>query len=85
MNYYSRGSYSIVGFNKTGKGKDWKQSSGTGIAITKNIAARNDKEGNGFDPAPIRLSKWTWVRIKEKEKELTVVISAYKPCKNKKI
>ena len=34
MNYYSKGSYLIVSFNKTGNCEDWKQPNGTGITIT---------------------------------------------------
>ena len=50
INYYSKGSYLIAGFNKTRNCEDWKQPSGTRITITKNIATRKDKEGSGFDP-----------------------------------
>ena len=49
MNHYSKGSFSIVGFNWTAKCKDWNLPGGTGISITKNIASRKDKSGSGCD------------------------------------
>ena len=81
MNFYSKGSYLRVGFNKMGNCEDWKQSGGTGITITKHIAARKDKEGSGFDPTG--MDKWSWVRIEGKTKERTVFTSAYRSCKNR--
>ena len=74
MNYYSKRSYSIVGFNKTGNCKIWRRPGGTGITIIKNIAARKDKEGSGFDPTG--LGRWLWVHIEGKTKELKAFISA---------
>ena len=57
MNYYSKISYSIIGFNKTKNCEDWKQPGGIGITITKKITARKDKEGSGFDPTG--LGRWS--------------------------
>ena len=44
MNYYSKGSYLIVGFNKMGNCEDWKQSGGIEMTITKNIATKKLKK-----------------------------------------
>ena len=44
MKYYSKGSFSIVGYNKTSGCDDWKQPGGTGITINSNMVARKDKE-----------------------------------------
>ena len=82
IKYYSKGTFSVVGYNKTVKCDNWKQPGGTGITITKNMVTRKDKEGSGFDETG--LGRWSWVRIEGKAKELTVFISAYRPCKNRK-
>ena len=81
MNHYSKGSFSIVGFNWTAKCKDWNLPGGTGITITKNIASRKDKSGSSCDKTG--LGRWTWVRIEGKANEQTVFISTYRPCKNR--
>ena len=82
MKYFSRGSFSVVEYNKAIKCDDWKQPGGTGITINENMVSRKDKEGSGFDETG--LGRWSWVRIEGKAKELTVFISAYRPCKNRK-
>ena len=79
MNYFSKGLFSVVGYNKTVKWNDWKQPGGTGITTIKNMVARKDKEGSKFDKTG--LGRWSWVQIEGKAKELTVFISAYRPCK----
>ena len=81
MNYYSKGSYLIVGFDEIGNCKEWRQSRGTGIIITKGITTRKDKDGSGFDPTG--LGRWSWVRIEGKANDLTPFISGYRPCKNR--
>ena len=81
MSYYSKGSYLIVGFNKTGSYKEWRQHKGTGITIIRNIIARKDKDKNGFDLTGLR--RWTWIRIKGKANELKAFISAYRSYKNR--
>ena len=81
MNYYSKGSFLIVGFNRTASYKDWKIPGGTGITITKKISSRKDKAGSSCNKTG--LGRWTWVRIEGKANELTVFISTYRLCKNR--
>ena len=49
MKYFSKGSFSVVGYNKTDRCDNWKQPGGTGITITRNMVARKDKEGSSVD------------------------------------
>ena len=56
MKYYSKGSFIIIGYNKTSGSDNWKQPGGTGITINSNMAARKDKKGSGFDETG--LGRW---------------------------
>jgi hypothetical protein len=72
--------YSQVSYISTENEKSrWNQFGGTGVTILEDLRAR--KSDHGGDP--MKLGRWTFVRVHGRRGEATVFVSAYRPCKNK--
>ena len=72
--------YNIHDNKNDGSNGPWRQYGGTGFKINENLRARMaDHCGDSF-----HIGRWSWVKIKGKDKKCTVFISAYRyrPCKN---
>ena len=58
----------------------WHIPGGTALTVDTNLSTHKAQQGSGRDETG--LGRWTWVRFRGKNSIHTIVISAYRPCKN---
>ena len=71
---FSQLKYNIHNNKNDGRKGSWRQYGGKGFTIIKNFrSGKGDHGGNSYN-----LRRWSWVKIKRKDKTFTVFISAYR-------